>query len=100
MTGVQTCALPISDDSCTYGLHDEVMLGPALLAAPILRPGQRARAVYLPDGEWRDWWSGEVLRGGQHILAHAPLARMPLYQRLGQALPLGPVQQHTDELAV
>lgn len=88
------------DDSCTYGLHDEVMLGPALLAAPILRPGQRARAVYLPDGEWRDWWSGEVLRGGQHILAHAPLARMPLYQRLGQALPLGPVQQHTDELAV
>ncbi len=87
------------DDPVTYSLHDEVMLGPALLAAPILRPGQQARAVYLPEGEWIDWWSGEVLRGGQHILAQAPLARMPLYQRADQALPLGPLIQYTDELS-
>ena len=83
------------DDTQAYALHDEVMLGPALLAAPILRPGQRARAVYLPDGEWRDWHTGEIHQGGQHILAEAPLERMPLYQRVGYDLPLGPEIQHT-----
>jgi hypothetical protein len=26
----------------------------------VLRPGQRARDVYLPAGRWRDWWNGDV----------------------------------------
>lgn len=78
------------DDPAVYELHDEVMIGPALLAAPILRPGQRARAVYLPQGEWRDRNSGERIQGGRWIMAEAPLERMPLYQRAGWDVPIDP----------
>ncbi len=77
-------------DPAVYDLHDEVMIGPALLAAPVLRAGQRARAVYLPDGEWRDYHTGELHRGGCHILAQAPLEHMPLYQRVGWDVLRGP----------
>ncbi len=85
------------DDSQTAYLHDQVMLGPSLLAAPILRPGQTHRAVYLPAGAWVDWHTGERFDGPTHVLAHAPLERMPLYARAGAIIPLGPELQHTDE---
>ena len=37
-----------------------VMLGTSIMAAPIYRPGVEHRAVYLPQGTWFDWWTGEV----------------------------------------
>ena len=74
-------------------LADQVMLGPALMAAPVLRPGVTCRAVYLPAGDWFDWWTGEPLTGGRHSLAKAPLAQMPLYVRAGAVIPMAPVTQ-------
>lgn len=85
------------NDPRTYSLHDQMMLGPSLMAAPIVKPGVECRSVYLPAGTWYDWWSGERFAGGTDILAAAPLERMPLYVRAGAIVPLAPVMQHTDE---
>lgn len=84
-------------DEQTYHLHDQVMLGPWLMAAPVYQPGRRHRTVYLPAGEWYDLWTEERLRGPATILAPAPLDRLPLYIRAGAVLPLGPEMQHTGE---
>jgi alpha-glucosidase len=85
------------DDSDTYQIHDQVMLGPWLMAAPIYQPGRRHRSIYLPAGRWYDWWTGEPIDGPQHLLAHAPLDRMPLYVRAGAILPSGPDLRYADE---
>lgn len=85
------------NDPATYTLHDQILLGPSLMAAPILRPGQTHRAVYLPEGEWYDWHSGACFHGPTHLLAHAPLERMPLYVRAGSLIPLGPDVRYADE---
>jgi alpha-glucosidase len=85
------------EDSKTYHLYDQVLLGSALMAAPVYRPGVEHRAVYLPQGTWYDWWSGDRYEGGTHILAHAPLERMPMYVRAGSIIPMQPVMQYTDE---
>jgi alpha-glucosidase len=85
------------NDSKTYTLYDQVLLGASLMAAPIYRPGVEYRSVYLPTGTWYDWWSGESYEGPIHILAHAPLERMPLYVRGGAIIPMQPVQQYVDE---
>jgi alpha-glucosidase len=53
--------------------------------------------VYLPEGTWYDWWSGDRYEGPTHILAHAPLERMPLYVRAGAIIPMAPVMQYADE---
>lgn len=53
--------------------------------------------MYLPAGVWYDWWSGERYEGATHILAHAPLERMPLYVRAGAVIPMMPVMQYADE---
>jgi alpha-glucosidase len=85
------------NDPQTFTLSDQVMLGSSLLAAPIYRPGVEHRAVYLPEGRWYDWWSGEAIDGLTHILVHAPLERMPLYVRAGSIIPMAPVMQYVDE---
>jgi alpha-glucosidase len=84
-------------DPQTYQLHDQVFLGPFLMAAPVYRPGVEYRAVYLPAGTWYDWWSQERYEGPTHILAHAPLERMPLYIKAGAIIPLQPIAQYVDE---
>jgi alpha-glucosidase len=88
------------NDRHTYALHDQVMLGPFLMAAPIYRPGQECRAVYLPEGTWYDWWTNERYDGPTHILAHAPLERMPLYAKAGAIIPMQPVMQYVNEFAL
>lgn len=89
-----------SDDPGTYQIHDQVMLGPWLMAAPVYQPGRESRAVYLPKDVWYDWWTGERIDAGagpRPILVHAPLERMPLYARAGAIVPSGPALSHTDE---
>ncbi len=85
------------DDPTTYTLHDQVMLGSFLMAAPIYQPGRTCRAVFLPAGEWYDWWTGERHTGPCHILAQAPLDTLPLYVRGGAIIPTGPTMCYTDE---
>ncbi len=84
-------------DPATYELSDQFMLGPALLAAPVVAPGAEYRHVYLPAGDWYDWWSGERFVGPQHLLVHAPLDHLPLFARGGAIVPCGPAMAHTSE---
>ena len=85
------------DDPATYAADDEFLLGDALLAAPVTRPGIEHRHVYLPAGTWVQWWTGERVDGPAHVLAHAPLGRPALYAAAHAAIPLWPVLQHTGE---
>jgi len=85
------------DDPATYPLHDQVLLGSQVMAAPIYHPGREHRHVYLPEGEWYEWWTDEILTGPAHLLAYAPLERIPLYTRAGTIISSGPDLHYADE---
>lgn len=85
------------DDAETVQLEDQFLFGESVLVAPVLQPGKRHRLVYLPDGEWVDYWTGERFSGGKHIVAEAPLNRLPLYVKAGAILPQTALVQSTDE---
>jgi alpha-D-xyloside xylohydrolase len=72
----------------TYALSDEYLLGDDLLVAPVLQPGQTERRVYLPTGQWRDYWTGNIHTGPGWTTVPAPLHHIPLFVREGSALPL------------
>ncbi len=86
------------EDPVTYTADDQFMVGDALLVAPITRPGVEHRHVYLPAGSWAHWWTGDVIEGPAHILAHAPLGQPAVYARSSTPIPMGPVLQHTGEV--
>jgi len=81
------------DDPAAARIDDQFLLGADLLIAPILRQGATARSVYLPRGQWFDFWTGESHTGGMHVLAKADLDVIPLYVRSGSLLPMWPVRQ-------
>lgn len=55
------------------------MLGHALLVAP---PFDRKRYdVYLPIGKWVNYFTGEVLDGGQYVTVEPKLGELPVFQR-------------------
>ena len=86
-------------DETTYTADDEFLFGGAMLVAPITRPGKanEYRHVYLPEGDWFHYWTGESFTGPTHILAHAPLGEPPIYVRANVPVPLGPEMNHVGE---
>ena len=86
-------------DPTAYRVQDAFLLGPYLLVAPVLQPQAAFRAVYLPDGEWVHWFRGEPAWGPGPAVVPTPLEEMPLFQRAGSPIPMGPAAQHTAQLA-
>jgi len=84
------------EDRGVYYLGDQVMVGPHLMVAPVTRPGHTHRALYLPEGVWYDFWTGERVTPG-HKVVEAPLGRIPVFVRGGAVLPLGNVRASTAE---
>ncbi|GIW42222.1 MAG: alpha-glucosidase [Candidatus Binatia bacterium] len=85
------------DDAPSWDVEDEVLVGPSLLAAPVLEKGARRREVYLPPGRWFDWASGLLLEGGRTLDVAAPLATLPLYVRANSAIPTVEGLRHTGD---
>ncbi|MBV9278952.1 MAG: DUF5110 domain-containing protein, partial [Chloroflexi bacterium] len=85
------------DDATTYAVDDELLLGDALLAAPITRPGIEHRHVYLPRGVWFHLWTGERVEGPAPILAHAPLGEPAIYVKGSTPIPLWPDMGYVSE---
>lgn len=88
--------LEFPNDTKTFNLEDEWLVGRGLLAAPVLTTGGKRR-VYLPAGTWYDFHNGTKLQGPQTLSLTVPLDGIPLYVRAGSLLPLGPVMQSTGQ---
>ncbi|MBC8017308.1 MAG: alpha-glucosidase [Verrucomicrobia bacterium] len=86
-------------DPFTTNMNDQFLLGRDILAAPVLQPGVTCRSVYLPEGEWFNYWTGQQHAGNQYILSPAPLVTMPLYIRAGAMIMRSNGAQHSSELA-
>ncbi|HYP53152.1 MAG TPA: glycoside hydrolase family 31 protein, partial [Pyrinomonadaceae bacterium] len=77
---------------------DVFLVGRDLLVAPVMTAGDVRRFVYFPRGDaWVDWWTGARYEGGTSATVDAPLDRLPLFARVGAAVPVIPVVQHTAE---
>jgi alpha-D-xyloside xylohydrolase len=76
--------LEFPEEPGTENVDDQYMLGPNLLAAPVLNAGARERTVYVPAGRWVNWDDpAQVYEGPRFHRVPAPLERMPLLARAG-----------------
>lgn len=74
------------DDPESWAVDDQYLMGEAFLVAPLFT-GQRERTVYLPGGDWYDFWTGRRYPAGRHVVT-ADLDTIPLFVRDGTAVPL------------
>jgi alpha-glucosidase/alpha-D-xyloside xylohydrolase len=85
------------DDVRAKGMGTQFLWGRDLLVAPVFTKGAASRDVYLPAGEWYDWWTNERSSGGRTVTRDVDLATMPIYVRAGAIVPVDPVRQYTGE---
>ena len=90
--------LEYPDDAKVTGLDDEFLFGDDLLVAPVLYEGANEREVYLPNGEWFDYWTGRRFAGGQTIHLPVTLDSIPMFVRGGGFIFRQPVIQNTGEM--
>jgi myogenesis-regulating glycosidase len=68
------------EDPNTYTIPDQFMLGDRFLVAPVLTKGAHSRDIYLPEGTWRDYWTGSVYRGRTELTGFpVPLDLLPVF---------------------
>lgn len=90
--------LEFPNDQTTYGMADQFMFGGDLMIAPVLRAEVTQRGVYLPAGDWYDYWTGEKFTGRRWIDTPAPLSTIPIFVRGGAFVFSQPVVQSTGEM--
>ncbi|MBI9046647.1 MAG: hypothetical protein JEZ06_19305 [Anaerolineaceae bacterium] len=68
------------DDERAHRIDDQFLVGDEIMVAPVVDKGARKRDIYIPPGEWQDYWSKENVKGPQVIKGYAaPLAKLPLF---------------------
>ncbi|MFR9494876.1 MAG: TIM-barrel domain-containing protein [Rikenellaceae bacterium] len=68
--------------------EQQYLFGNELLVAPIYTEGATTRTLYLPQGAWYDFESGERYQGDQTITVDAPINKIPLFAREGAIIPM------------
>ncbi|HEV2329582.1 MAG TPA: TIM-barrel domain-containing protein [Verrucomicrobiae bacterium] len=90
--------LEFPDDEHVAAVDDEFLFGSDLLIAPVLHEGITERDIYLPEGEWFDYWTGKSFAGGKTIQLPVTLDSIPMFIRAGGFIFQQPVVQSTDEM--
>jgi len=91
--------LEFPEDPKASGLDDEFFFGRDLLVAPVLRESASERSVYLPSGDWYDFWTTERHEGGRNLRVKVGLDSIPIFVRGGAFVFRQGVIQHTGEMA-
>lgn len=87
-------------DPKTQSRENEFMLGQHLLVSPVVKPGVKSHATYLPSGEWLNYYTGTSFQGPRMQRQQVNENSIPLYVRGGAIIPNYPVQQHVHELEI
>lgn len=89
---VRPLVLEYEGDENVRNRNDEFMLGDRMLIAPVVEQGAREKLVYLPEGVWYDYWTGERREGGSFFVKEAPLDVCPVYVKAGAVIPKYPAR--------
>ncbi len=65
----------------------EYMFGNEMLVAPVYEKGSVSRKIYLPEGQWINYWTGEKLTGKKEYQVNAPEEQLPLFIKEGSIIP-------------
>lgn len=101
------CGLPLLQalliqhpyDRQCWHIDDEYYFGNDFLVCPVMN-SQDKRDIYLPEGEWVNFFTGERMTGGKwYYNVHTPLELMPVFVRLNACIKMYPYNVDcTDEM--
>ncbi|HEY4619167.1 MAG TPA: glycoside hydrolase family 31 protein [Flavobacterium sp.] len=85
-------------DTQTHYRNDEFVFGNQILVCPILEPNALGRRMYVPRGQWYNYWTNNLVTGGKEIWVDTKYDEIPVFVKAGAIIPKYPVQQYVGEL--
>ncbi len=97
-TIMRALVIDFAKDKKVLDIDNQFMFGPAMLINPVTDYKATSRSVYLPQSAgWYNFWTGNLQKGGQTIVADAPYESMPIFIQSGSIIPMGPDLQYAME---
>jgi alpha-glucosidase len=85
------------DEKTWYAAYqNQYMFGPSLLVAPV-ESTKEITKVYLPEGDWYDFFTGKHYEGSQEIMIESPPDKLPVFAKGGSFIPMQSLIQSTSE---
>jgi hypothetical protein len=85
-------------EKIAYDLKNQYMFGNDMIVAPVTHPlGQdengmdnlyTTQNIWLPEGNWIEWSSGSILKGGKNVERPFCLEETPVYVKAGAIIPM------------
>jgi alpha-glucosidase len=85
------------EDENTHSRLDEFMLGDHIMICPIQEPNVKGRYLYLPKGQWYNFWNDQLHQGGVENWVDSDLDKIPIFIKPGAVIPFYPVMQYVGE---
>jgi alpha-glucosidase (family GH31 glycosyl hydrolase) len=91
------------NDADATARDDQYMFGPHILVAPVYTEGATDRELYLPEGQWVDWWrsvtygesvgtftlTGTFMHdGARSVTVDAAIPEIPMFVEAGAIIPM------------
>lgn len=86
------------EDMHTHYRTDEFIFGNQILVCPILEPNAQGRRMYLPKGNWYNYWTNELVEGKRELWVSTKFDEIPVFVKEGSIIPKYPVQQYVGEM--
>ncbi|MGB5435811.1 MAG: glycoside hydrolase family 31 protein [Maribacter sp.] len=88
------------EDPQTHFRTDEFIFGDHILVCPVQEPNAQGRRMYIPRGNWYNYWDDSLVVGGKEQWVDADIDITPLFVLEGAIIPKFPVQQYVGELVI
>ena len=75
---------------------DQYLFGRELLVAPVVERGAASRTIYLPPGQWIDFYDHSLYQGDRKIHYRAATDHLPLLIRAGSIIPQRPYARSVE----
>ncbi|TRX59514.1 DUF4968 domain-containing protein [Fulvivirga sp. M361] len=94
----RSLAIYYPEDAHIYdGLFEQQYLfGPSLMVAPVESNASLAK-VYLPEGEWYEFFTDKKHIGQQQIIAECSIETVPLYVKGSAIIPMAPYAKNNTQ---
>ena len=79
-----------------YATPGEYLFGSDLLVAPVTDSATQ-KDIYLPPGEWVDYFTDKVYEGERTIQRQCPVEEIPLFVKSGSIIPRQPECDYSDQ---
>lgn len=97
---IQSLVFYDQKDPQTHFRTDEFIFGEKILVCPIQEPNSQGRRMYIPQGNWFNYWTDESVAGGLEKWVAADLDKIPLFVKEGAIIPKYPIQQYVGEKVI